>query len=71
MTPASNLSEKLSSLKSKDPGFNEQQFLDRTSTGFFKIQNAWCERNMNLARAYISDNVLRRFSLQLEEHKKK
>lgn len=23
---------------------------------------------MNLARAYISDNVLRRFSLQLEEH---
>lgn len=68
ITPAEDIWQKIATLKEKDPGFNEQQFLDRTSTAFFKIQNAWWKRDMNLARAYISDNVLRRFSLQLEEH---
>ena len=70
ISPAGNVSEILDSIKARDPGFNEQQFLDRASTAFFKVQNAWCDRDMNKARAYISDNVLRRFSLQLEEHKR-
>lgn len=44
-------------------------FEDRVSTAFFKIQEAWCKRDMNIARAFITDSVLRRFNMQLEEYR--
>ena len=67
--PVNNLSEKITAIKVVDPGFNEQMFEDRVSTAFFKIQNAWCNRDMNIARAFITDSVLRRFNMQLEEYR--
>lgn len=67
--PASNLDSKLTQLKESDPGFNEQIFSDRVSTAFFKIQDAWCKTDMNLARAFITDSVLNRFNMQLEEYR--
>ena len=68
--PAANLNEKITEIKSRDPQFNEQMFEDRVSTAFFKIQEAWCSAEMNLARAFVTDGVLRRFNMQLEEYRK-
>ena len=67
--PVTNLSEKVTDLIAKDPVFNIQIFEDRVSTAFFKIQDAWCKRDMNLARAFVTDSVLRRFNMQLEEYR--
>jgi hypothetical protein len=68
LEPAPDLETKFQQLKAKDPGFNEQVFQDKVSLAFFKIQHAWCERNMNPARSFISDAVYNRFNLQLEEY---
>ena len=68
LAPAPDLSAKLQQLHAKDSGFNEQVFHDRVSTAFFEIQHAWVKRDMNPARALISDSVWQRFNLQLEEY---
>lgn len=68
-TPVNNLSEKITAIKAMDSGFNEQMFEDRVSTAFFKVQSAWCNRDMNIARAFMTDSVLRRFNMQLEEYR--
>ncbi|GAB4150656.1 MAG: hypothetical protein Tsb009_25620 [Planctomycetaceae bacterium] len=59
----------LNQIRYRDPAFNEQQFLDRMSSAFRKIQDAWSNQNMTPARAFISDGVNQRFSLQLEMQK--
>lgn len=64
---ARDIDSKISELKAKDPDFNEQMFEDKVSTAFFKIQNARSKADMNLARAFITDSVLNRFNMQLEE----
>ncbi len=67
---AADLADKLAQFKEKDPGFNEQSFQDTVSTAFFNIENAWCARDMSSARQFLSDSVLSRFQLQLEEYKR-
>ncbi|OIP51978.1 hypothetical protein AUK10_04185 [Candidatus Gracilibacteria bacterium CG2_30_37_12] len=69
VAPVTNLSEKITAIKAIDPAFNEGMLEDRVSTAFFKIQNAWCKGDMNLARAFVTDSVLRRFNMQLEEYR--
>lgn len=62
------LSSLIAALQERDPAFSTQSFEDFVSTAFFKIQRAWCKRDMSLARAFITDSILRRYTLQLEEY---
>lgn len=62
----STLSEDLASLKSKDPNFNEQMFLDRAQASFFALQKAWMDRNLEPARIYMSDGIYHRWKNQID-----
>lgn len=53
-------------LTAKDPNFTEQKFKELVNIAFYKIQNAWSAGDMSSARAFISDGIMKRFSLQLE-----
>ena len=69
--PTEDIAEKIAFVHSKDPHWNEQKFKELVNIGFFKIQNAWCAGDMSSARAFISDGIMRRFTLQLEPYKAK
>ena len=62
---AANVSQQVADLKARDPAFSEQQFEDLASTAFFKIQEAWSKRDMNIAKAFISPTLFGRFESQL------
>jgi len=65
----SRLQTKIAGLRARDPGFVEAEFLDRAKAAFLKIQQAWCGLEMAPARAFISDGVMERFSIQLAMQK--
>lgn len=56
----------LGALKTRDPLFDPTQFLARAQTAFTKVQNAWAAGDMTPARAFVSDGVMVRFTIQLE-----
>lgn len=66
--PSSSLADGIAKLKELDPLWNEQKFKELVNTGFFKIQNAWCVGDMTGARAFVSDGIMRRFTIQLEPY---
>lgn len=55
----------LNAIRKRDPSFDLDQFLDRAGTAFHKIQSAWSEQNLSPVRAFISDGIHERFSLQI------
>ncbi|HNV71229.1 MAG TPA: transporter, partial [Candidatus Ozemobacteraceae bacterium] len=57
----------LQALKKRDPQFTEDAFLKRVERAFLKVQKAWCDHNLPLAQAFLSDGVLERFGLQIKE----
>ena len=61
--------QNLEDLKKKDPSFDKNTFLQRVQQGFIKLQNAWCEQNLNTVRPFISDGISERFQLQFLEQK--
>ncbi|MCX5794595.1 MAG: TIM44-like domain-containing protein [Elusimicrobia bacterium] len=65
----SRLQSKLAGLRARDPGFSPEEFLARAQAAFLKIQGAWCGLDMAPARAFISDGVMERFSIQLAMQK--
>jgi len=66
---AVNISQQIADLKARDPAFSEQQFEDLASTAFFKVQEAWTKRDMNIAKAFISPTLFGRFESQLSGFK--
>jgi predicted lipid-binding transport protein (Tim44 family) len=56
-------------LKARDAAFDEQHFYTRLTGAFMKIQSAWCDQDLAPARAFISDGVYERFSLQIQEQR--
>ena len=62
----STLSADLEALKTKDPNFNEQMFLDRAQAAFFALQQAWMNRNLEPARIYMSDGIYHRWKVQVD-----
>ncbi len=68
---AENIDNKIQYVNSKDPNWTQQRFKELIGVGFFKIQNAWCAWDMSPARAFISDGIMRRYTLQLEPYKAK
>ncbi|MHC4884335.1 MAG: TIM44-like domain-containing protein [Planctomycetota bacterium] len=69
VTVAPDVADKLNALQERDSAFNRQMFEDKVSTGFFKIQNAWCARDMKGAHGYVSESVLKRYDMQLESYR--
>jgi len=66
-------SDELNSAKQKilanDPDFSVEGLCGRVRDAFLLIQNAWSDMNMLKARAFISDGIFERFSLQLKMYK--
>ncbi len=56
-------------LRSDDPAFDEQQFYDRVNRAFVQIQDAWSQQELASVRAFISDGIHERFSLQFMEQR--
>jgi tellurite resistance protein len=59
----------LAQLRSNDPQFDEQKFLNRVSGAFLKIQEAWSRQDLAAVRPFISDGIRERFSVQFEMQK--
>lgn len=58
-------SEAIADIKMHDPAFEITSFLNRVRTAFEKIQYAWSEQDLKQVRAFISDGIFERFSLQV------
>lgn len=58
--------DSLRELRTRDSDFDEARFLRRISAAFVKIQEAWSEQNLASVRAFISDGIHERFSLQIK-----
>ncbi|MEO6437014.1 MAG: TIM44-like domain-containing protein, partial [Tepidisphaeraceae bacterium] len=59
----------LARLQQADPGLHEAAFNARVTTAFHKIQSAWSAHDMRPVRAFVSDAVFERFSLQFDEQR--
>jgi len=55
----------LSRLKSMDPDFDAELFLERTRKAAVELQDAWLARELEPVRRFMSDAVYNRFSVQL------
>ncbi|HEX3629461.1 MAG TPA: TIM44-like domain-containing protein [Candidatus Dormibacteraeota bacterium] len=62
----STLDADMAALKSTDPNFNQQIFLDRGQAAFFALQKAWMDRNLEPARIYVSDAIYHRWQVQID-----
>ena len=52
-----------------DPDFSEQAFYERVRAAFTLAQESWCAQDLAPIQHFITDGVLERFSLQIEEQK--
>ncbi len=66
-----DVSAGLAALKQKDSNFDEQNFKDKANTAFFKVQYAWQKKDMEVARAFVSDSIMERYTVQLQGLKDK
>jgi predicted lipid-binding transport protein (Tim44 family) len=57
----------LADIAAGDPGFNEEQFLDRCQQAFMQVQKAWMDRNADEGRAYMSTGLYTTWSMQLQQ----
>jgi predicted lipid-binding transport protein (Tim44 family) len=57
----------LAALKERDPGFDEQGFLNGVSTSFTLVQKAWCDRQPSESRKVMADGIWVRHKQQIDE----
>ena len=55
----------LAGILTRDPGFNEGQFLQQASQAFVTTQYAWSDQDLTSCRPFISDGVHERFDLYI------
>lgn len=67
--PSPDLPAELNRLSQKDPIFNEQAFKDFVQNSFYKIQEAWEKADLKIARPYLTDQLMQRYSTQLDDLK--
>lgn len=65
--PAADTQAVLAEIQAGDPGFNEQQFLDRCQAAFFLLQRAWQDRNVDEGRAYMTPGLYTSWKAQVDE----
>jgi len=56
----------LEAIRTHDPAFNEQIFLDRAQAAFFLLQKAWQDRNVDEGRAYMSPGLYTSWRAQVQ-----
>lgn len=56
-------------IKSKDPAFNKDVFLERAMNAFIIVQNAWSDRNLSKAEAFLADGTYEQFQIQINAMK--
>ncbi len=54
-------------LRASDPNFIGDELCDRIRSSFVLMQQAWCDQNLSSVRAFMSDGVHERLSLQIQE----
>ena len=54
-------------LQRTDGAFDFERFADRVEHAFRGIQAAWCNQDLKPIQGYVSDSILERFSLQIDE----
>lgn len=57
-------------LQRADPDFDVDAFLARVRIAFQRAQDSWCQQDLEPVRAFLSDGVFERFSLQIEEQQR-
>lgn len=57
----------LSKIQSVDSNFNIQVFKDKTENAFYKIQEAWERQDMNIARPFVSDSIMQRYTTMISD----
>ena len=67
--PTSNVDEGLAKIQAADSNFNLQMFKDKTANAFYKIQEAWEKQDMNIARPFVSEAIMQRYSNQIVDLK--
>ncbi len=59
----------VTTLQMSDPQFEPQAFIKRFTRAFHQIQDAWSRQKMETVRAFVSDGVFERFTLQIQEQR--
>jgi predicted lipid-binding transport protein (Tim44 family) len=57
----------LAKIQLADPNFNVQIFKDKTANAFYKIQEAWEKQDMNIARPFVSDAIMQRYTTMISD----
>ncbi|MCX7943819.1 MAG: TIM44-like domain-containing protein [Deltaproteobacteria bacterium] len=61
--------QNLERLKTRDPQFSEEIFLDRARNAFITIQKAWSDQNLLPIRTFVSNGLYTRFAIQIDIQK--
>jgi hypothetical protein len=67
VTTSIDIQAQIDQIKQTDPGFNEQIFKDKAQNAFFKIQEAWEKQDLKIARPFVSDSIIQRYSTQISD----
>ena len=59
----------LTSITSKDPLFNKNEFLVRAKKAFIIVQRAWSARDLSRAEAFLADGTYEKFQIQINTMK--
>ena len=56
-------------IKSKDPAFNKNVFLERAKKAFVIVQEGWSNRDLSKAEAFLADGTYEQFQIQINAMK--
>jgi predicted lipid-binding transport protein (Tim44 family) len=62
------LQEGLNEIKSHDPAFNEEVFLEQVQRAFFVVQEAWTERKPEVSRQVMADGIWQQHRVQIQQY---
>ncbi|MBF0544897.1 MAG: TIM44-like domain-containing protein [Candidatus Riflebacteria bacterium] len=63
------MSRALNVMKSRDPGWDREPFLQRMNKAFLIIQEGWSGQDLSKLQNFVSDGIFERFYLQINEQK--
>ncbi len=62
------LQEGLNEIKSHDPAFNEEAFLEQVQRAFFVVQEAWTDRKPEISRQVMADGIWQQHRVQIQQY---
>lgn len=64
-----NETKNITSITSKDPLFNKNEFIERAKKAFVIVQQAWSDRDLSKAEAFLADGTYEKFQIQINTMK--